>query len=688
MINFLHPSFLFALFSISVPIVIHLFHFRKFRKVWFSNVSFLQQIKTEKQSKNKLKHLLILFLRILAISCLVFAFSQPFIKNKNISLKSGNNSISIYIDNSFSMENQASDNSLFEEARKIAGEIVRGSGNNDQFQVLTNELKIKQQRFYTQKDIGQLINEAEISPFSRDMKLILLSQSASLSKENTANKIAYILSDFQKTTANLEKIKADKSITTILIPIKAQETSNMLIDSAWFESPVIRLNQPAELTVRIRNLSDRATEESNIRLNINGKEKALNTFSLAAGQSSDLKISFTVSNPGWNNCKLFIDDYPVTFDNDFYFSFYVDPGSRILCINGNLSNNFIRTVYNTDNYFSFSESDINGLNYASFRNYQLIILNEAEKISSGLLTWLENYVSEGGNLLFIPTSADKFDLSLYKPFFERFEIPEFNGIYLKELKVTGVNNSHPLLKNVFEKKVENVNYPTVKKSYSRLSGNYSSETSVLSLENEQSLLTVKTSGKGNIFILSVPLNTSWTNFPRHGLFVPVMFQMALFQSHGAPLCWYIGDSHPIEPVSHDSTELSSFKLYNNEHFFIPDNKKINGRIQIYQDENFKQAGFYYMVPENLQKFDKRMLSPYTVFAMNYDRRESEMKFYSARELKNIAGENGFNLLAEKTKNIRYLVQNMDHGKPLWKFFIWLALLFLLSEILILRFWKV
>lgn len=688
MINFLHPGFLFALSAISIPIIIHLFHFRKFKKVWFSNVSFLKQIKTEKHSRNRLKHLIILLLRILAVASLVLAFSQPFIKDKDISLKSGNSAVSIYIDNSFSMENRASDNNLITEAKKTATAIIQGSGNNDQFQVLSNEMNIKQQRFYTKNDIPQLLNETEISPFSRDMKMILLNQSSSLGKENTANKIAYIISDYQKATANIEKIKADKNINTILIPLKAAKSSNLVIDSAWFESPVLRLNQPAGITVRIRNLSDKTAEEESIRLSVNDKEKALSNFTLGAGQSLNLKISFTITNPGWNRGKLYIDDYPVTFDNEFFFCFYVEPVSKILCINGNSSNPYIRAVYGTDSYFSLTEADISHLNYSSFGNYNLIILNEPENISSGLLTEIENFTLEGGNLLFIPSLKDKLNLTFYRPLFERFNIPLFSGIYVKDLKVTEVNSGHILLKNVFEKQTENVNYPSVKKTYTRQSGIYSPEIPLMILENEQPLLTTVQAGKGNVFILSVPLNTEWTNFPRHGLFVPVMYQVALFNTQSTPLYWFIGEHSPIETGTRDSVSVSAFKLFHDDVFFIPDYRKTGGRLQIFQDDNFNKAGFYFILPENIQKADKSRLGTYPVFAMNYDRKESDMNFYSMKELKAIAEENGYKLIQEKPKNMRYLVQNMDRGRPLWKIFIWLTLAFILSEILVIKFWKI
>ena len=99
--SFTYPAFLFALSAIAIPIIIHLFNFRKFKTVYFSNTRFLKEVKQETQAKSKLKHLLVLAARILAIIFIVLAFAQPFIPVENKQISIGDKSISLFIDNSF-----------------------------------------------------------------------------------------------------------------------------------------------------------------------------------------------------------------------------------------------------------------------------------------------------------------------------------------------------------------------------------------------------------------------------------------------------------------------------------------------------------------------------------------------------------------------------------------------------------
>ena len=120
--QFLYPTFLFALSAIAIPIIIHLFYFRRFKKVYFTNVRFLKEVKEETSARQKLRNLLVLLLRCLAIAFLVFAFAQPFIP-RDVEVKQGQQAVSVFVDNSFSMSAMSQDVPLLENAKQKAKEI-------------------------------------------------------------------------------------------------------------------------------------------------------------------------------------------------------------------------------------------------------------------------------------------------------------------------------------------------------------------------------------------------------------------------------------------------------------------------------------------------------------------------------------------------------------------------------------
>ncbi|MBO4599578.1 MAG: BatA domain-containing protein, partial [Bacteroidales bacterium] len=128
-----HPLFLIGLVAVAIPIVIHLLQLRRYKKVYFSNVDMLEELQNEDRKQRNLRQLLILAARILAIVFLVLAFCQPVIKNRDSQLKSGGTVVSVYVDNSYSMECGGMDGSLLESARQKAREIAAAYKPGDQF---------------------------------------------------------------------------------------------------------------------------------------------------------------------------------------------------------------------------------------------------------------------------------------------------------------------------------------------------------------------------------------------------------------------------------------------------------------------------------------------------------------------------------------------------------------------------
>jgi len=233
--QFLHPGFLFALFAISIPIIVHLFNFRRYKTVYFSNVRFLREVQEETSSRSKLKHWLVLASRILALSFLVFAFAQPYIPSKRNHVAAGRKFVSIYIDNSFSMNAVSGGRSLFDKAKLAAKEMAGSYSADDEFQLLTNDFQGRHQRLVGKEEFMGMVDELEISPAVRNLSEITRRQKDALSRENSSSQVIYLLSDFQK---NMGALNIDSSVSYNLIPLAADAQENIYIDTCWFNEPV------------------------------------------------------------------------------------------------------------------------------------------------------------------------------------------------------------------------------------------------------------------------------------------------------------------------------------------------------------------------------------------------------------------------------------------------------------------
>ena len=145
--QFLFPGILWGLFFFIIPIIIHLFYFRRYKQVYFTNVHFLKELVEETASRNKLKNFLILLCRLLAIGLLVFAFSQPFFKTNNQETKT-NKAVSIYIDNSWSMNAKSDEGILFAKSKKRPLKLFKLIQNMINFKLLVTNYLVEICGFY------------------------------------------------------------------------------------------------------------------------------------------------------------------------------------------------------------------------------------------------------------------------------------------------------------------------------------------------------------------------------------------------------------------------------------------------------------------------------------------------------------------------------------------------------------
>src|SRR5690606_19409086 len=241
-IQFVQPSFLWFLGFLAVPVIIHLFNFRRFRKILFTNVRFLKELKEETQSQSKLKHLLVLLSRLLAITCIVLAFAQPFIpKNKNQAV-SGQNVVSIYVDNSYSMNLQGDDGSLLDEAKNKTRSIISAYPASTKFQLLTNEFKGEQQRALGIEEAMELTDKIKITSSSRSAEEVFIRQNDSFKQDQGENHTAFWMSDFQKNYIVHPFSGKDSTLQHTLDSITTTSPFNVHVDSCWLNTAEVQLN--------------------------------------------------------------------------------------------------------------------------------------------------------------------------------------------------------------------------------------------------------------------------------------------------------------------------------------------------------------------------------------------------------------------------------------------------------------
>jgi hypothetical protein len=686
---FANPIFLIALTALSIPVVIHLYNFRRYKKVYFTNVRFIAEIKQESKKRSQLKHLLILLMRILAITCLVIAFAQPYlpsrIQQKNLA---GRQSVSIYIDNSFSMEALATNGKLLDIAKSKALEIASAYKPSDLFQLLTADFEGRHQRFVSSEEFMNLVEEVTISPVFRQLSEVINRQKDLLTTNQGTNRSAYIISDFQKSSADLVKLKTDTSISYFFVPVVAEKTSNLFIDSVWFDSPSQQAGQAVKLKVMVRNSSPEILEKLPIRLLINNTQKAVSSFSIESNKQTIVTLQYTNNDRGIQYGTLEITDYPVIWDDKFYFSYPISRTIPVMCINGDKSNHFLDALFENDSTILLKNVPAGQLDYSAFERYSLIILNGLEELSSGLTEELGKFIKQGGNLLIFP--APGIDPGSYNSFLNAMGQLSYGGIDTTRQMISELNAQSEIFADVFEKNAsgrlilpENMDMPSVYKHYKIRETTKSGIENILKMQNGDYFLMFSRIETGKLFLCSVPLDDAWSNFPKHTLFVPAIYRIAILSNAPPRLYHIIGSNDPIE-ILNDSIlpkEVYKIKKLDSDFEFIPETQSTAGNIRLMPHDQVKNAGLYSIL-EGSRIFQG--------LAFNYDRKESELDCYTADEMNNGLKQSGikyFAVMQAKKIPITKQIHEMSQGTPLWKIFIILTLLFIAGEIALIRLMK-
>jgi len=690
--TFLYPYFLFAMFAVAIPIVIYLFSFRLHKVIYFSNIQFLKNIKQETKSKTQLKHLLILISRILAIVALVLAFARPYLPVAESVATNNNKNVAIYIDNSFSMDAESKYGKLIEVAKTKAHSLAGAYTLDCKFLFTNNNFEDKHQRLINREQLHDFLNNTAVSPNVRKLSEVVKRQKNYLDEkidDPNANRSIFIFSDFQKSSNDIDEFAKwmqsmnDSAVTVHLVPLATQPSNNLFIDSCWFESPSRKMNQAEILFVKVVNKSENMYSDIPVKLTINNEQKALASFNINAGEEKIVELTYTISKAGEQNGKIEITDYPIVYDNSFYFSYSIAGNIEILSISKDGKSNYLKAMFENDDYFRITYFAENSIRTAEFANFDVIFISEINSLPTGLQQELVNYISNGGIAVIFP-SIDA-DVVSYNDFLSKIKADPIIGFDTVRTKISTINYQHEIYDNVFKKVEENSNLPVVYSHYLFSKNIDSKEILLMSTEKGDKFISSLTYNEGKAYIASVSLSDGGSNFAKHPIFVPTIYNIALYSQHSAHIYYVIGKDDIVEIKNNVSDDnVYHIQTYDKTYDFIPYHSAdiIGASIKLFMQNNIQQAGNYQITNGN--EIVKSI-------SFNFNRAESDLSYYTEAELGALIGNYGLKntsiISNEDSILFSTSVKELSQGKQYWKLFIILALIFIAVEVALLRFWK-
>jgi hypothetical protein len=681
--QFLYPMVLWGLAALAIPVIIHLFRLRRFKIVLFSSTRLLRDVQIETRRKSRIRNLIILLLRMLALSALVIAFSRPFIPHSGrMAEGEEHKTVVIYVDNSFSMEAGEAYHSRLNAAKNKTMEIVSGFSQSDRFVLLSNSQDAASFRPLNQRQFSDKLALLGIAPWSNTFSNTLLRMAEVQNQIPASQILSFVISDFQYSFFNTESLPDSVHFPLFIVPVEGAPVSNAGIDSVWLDSPVLQPGSQVVVNVRVRNYSDESYEAIPVELFVNNSRRSVASVDLSPGGIAYADMSFVPQESGMYACHVQIQDAPVTYDDKLYFSFQISESVNVLAIWGkDRLNQSVSAIFRNEPLFSFSQTSSDRLQVGQIPEANLVVLDAVENPSGGMIQELETFVRDGGSLVIVPSAKD--DGGNINSLMSRLGLDRYGKISPSALRIAELNMSHELFKGVFEGIPRDMDLPAVQKYISISETGFSWRMPLMKLQNGDPFLIMSSVGNGFVYYFTAPFEQSFTDFHKHAIVVPVFYQMAFLSRRQAELYYTIGRNEAVI-FSGDQVKESKGNMFRitggNDIDFIPQVKTEGTRTTFFVHSMIEEAGNY-IVTSNEE--------PVQSIAFNYSRDESQMKFYTrheldsifrARQLKNVDILDGNRVL---TSDIQMIMQ----GRQLWKIFLLCALIFLAIEVILLRFWK-
>jgi len=636
--QFKHPELLYFLFVLVIPILVHLFQLRRFKKEYFTNVQFLKELSIQTRKSSKIKKWLLLITRLLLLTALIIAFSQPFFKAKDS--KNISNEMYIVLDNSYSMQAKGNKGELLKRAIQ---ELLENTPENGTFSLITNT------ETYWNTDIKSIQKEVQNISYSA-LPFQLESAMAKIkSRKSANNKDVIIITDaIGLKPKQLKSI--DKNFNTYFINPEAEQKNNISIDSVYMNQT---LNDFYEIGVNLKSFGE---QDNAIPIGLYNNNKLV-AKTLVKFEKPETSINFTIPKKDFNG-YVSINDASLKYDNIYYFSITKPEKINVISIGKTEKSSFLNRIY-TSKEFNYSNSTIETLDYNCIEKQDAIILNELENLPQALVTNLKSFVEKGGNLIFIPSSESK--IAETNRFLGNFGQIQFGNNQNTSKLITKIAFQHPLFQSVFEKKIDNFQYPSTKQNFQL----NTAPPPILSYEDQSSFLTSVQNQVSSVFVFAAPINKMNSNFQNSPLIVPVFYNMAQNTQKTGVNSLTIGENQPFLVATNLSKD-EILEVQNENEKFIPTQQILNNKVKL-------QFNDYPIFAGNFKIYKKDEIVRNISF--NYNRSESNLEQSQSQLLSDYKVEKSIETIFNSLLSDR-------SNDEIWKIFVLLTLLFLFLEVLI------
>jgi hypothetical protein len=230
--SFMNPFFLLAAAGIALPIIAHLLNKQEYQETDWAAMQFLNRTLRIQSRQIKIKDILLLILRCLAILFLVLALSQPITKSNNslvTAVGQRRAGVVIALDASFSMKHSDGGKTRFERALEKIRTIMTNLTPGDPITLVllgAEHNVVIRNRSYDPEKFSAIISDLTPTPEALDIDSIPRKLKELLNELDAPQKEVYFITDVQEQDwkQGAERLRnalkdLSKSASLFLIPV-------------------------------------------------------------------------------------------------------------------------------------------------------------------------------------------------------------------------------------------------------------------------------------------------------------------------------------------------------------------------------------------------------------------------------------------------------------------------------------
>ncbi|MFO7937877.1 MAG: BatA domain-containing protein [Kiritimatiellia bacterium] len=697
MISFLNSAFLWGLAALTIPLILHFIQSSRTERLPFSTIRFLKAAHKRSSRRVKMENFLLMLLRLLLLALLVIAFAMPVIRTTKFGNILGRTSrdVAVVIDGSYSMNYRLSRQVVWDQAKELAVDIIRGLGDNDRFCIYLAGEQLKpvyEQMSGNKEEAVSLLKNLPKPVGSSELCPAVIAALDVLEKDSRrSERELHIISDYQRLpwagfrrnhespddngilaenngvgTNVWDPALVSDNTTCFVTLLGTPEPENSAAVDVELAPELITEDTPCRVSVTLSRTAP--SMDSAVSIFVDGKEVGRQAAAVEEGRDSKTQFMLPPMSGGVHALRVETPDDALADDNAFYFLIRVREKLPVLCVGEKHNTLFLRTALDAGSE-GVSPVDAKTVSPAAlaaenFASYSCVFLCDAVNLPGQEIARLERYAASGGLLIVFP--GDRAVLSDYsrwsvlpaKPI-SFIEPPPEDRRHL----LTWDRPQHPVLRNLAEDGFapslvikRQLNIPSVEENAE----------SIVSTSAGEPFLATRSHKRGAVMLFSVAADRSWSDFPLSPFYLPLMHQIIRYAAGvggGRP---YIDAADSLSLTEHlpEATRASILTK--------PDGKQaalrsamVEGSRVIYA-EGLNQPGQY-----TLQVSGTDTAEP--ALAVNMPRIESDLTPLEQQDITDILKIPALHVAVGRNDLMKKL-EDFRIGRSLGESILWIALL--------------